>query len=56
VIKRKERSLLSTFFGRTRSFSYVPVRDQNLVIWGRNFQVCFISFWKGFKRKSQVAK
>jgi len=41
------------------SFAYVPVRDQNLVVWGRNWRlicfVFFISFEKGFKVKSQVA-
>ena len=39
VNKEKKRSLLSTFFidseGRV-SFVYVPVRDQNLVVRGRN--------------------
>jgi len=64
MIKRKERSLLSTFFywfGRTRSFAYVPVRDHNLVVRGKNFRlidfVFFISFLKkGFKMKSQNGK
>ena len=41
------------------SFAYVPVRDQNLVVRGRNWRligcVFFISFEKGFKIKSQVA-
>ena len=39
VVKRKERNLLSTFFidlkGRV-PFTYVPVRDHNLVVRGRN--------------------
>jgi len=42
------------------SFAYVPVRDQNLVVRGKNQRlicfVFFISFEKGFKMKSQVAK
>ena len=41
------------------SFAYVPVRDQNLVVRGRNWRliccVFFISFEKGFKMKSQAA-
>jgi len=35
------------------------VRDQNLVVWGKNYRligfVLFISFEKSFKIKSQVA-
>ena len=58
--KKKKPSYLHFFlFRRTGSFAYVPVRDQNLVVRGRNFRLIgfvFISFWKGFKRKSQVAK
>jgi len=42
------------------SFAYVPVRDQNLVVRGRNWRligfVFFISFEKGFKMKSKLAK
>ena len=41
------------------SFAYVPVRDQNLVVRGKNYRlicfVFFISFEKSFKMKSQVA-
>jgi len=62
VVSEKE-TYLSTFFidleGRV-SFAYVPVRDQNLVVRGKNWRliclVFFISFEKGFKMKSQVAK
>jgi len=62
VIKRK-RTFLFIFFidleGRV-SFAYIPVRDQNLVVWGKNYRligfVFFINFEKKFKIKSQVAK
>jgi len=58
-----KKDLSSTFSidlkGRA-SFAYVPVRDQNLVVRGRNWRfvgfVFFITFEKGFKIKSQVAK
>ena len=62
VIKRKKETYFNYifyWFGRTRSFAYVPVRDQNLVVRDRNWRligcVFFISFEKGFKMKSQVA-
>jgi len=63
VVKGKKKTYLSTFFidleGRV-SFAYVPMRDQNLVVRGRNWRlicdVFFISFEKGFKMKSQMAK
>jgi len=47
VIKKKE-TYLSTFFidleGRV-SFAYVPVRDQNLVVRGKNRHlICFVYF------------
>jgi len=62
MIKRKE-TFLFTFFidleGRV-SFSYVHVRDQNLVVWGRNCRlicfVFFICFEKGFKIKKTNGK
>jgi len=41
-------------------FAYVPVRDQNLVVRGKNDRligcVFFIRFGKGFKMNSQVEK
>ena len=65
VVKEKE-TYLSTFFIDLEgwvSFAYVPVRDQNLVVRGKNwrlegFVVCFfISFEKGFKvKESQSGK
>jgi len=61
VNKEKKRSLLSTFFidseGRV-SFVNVPVRDQNLVVRGRNtvwFVLCFLLVLKKIKIKNQVA-
>jgi len=59
VVIGKE-TYLSTFFidleGRV-SFAYVPVRDQNLVVRGKNWRliclVFFISFEKGFKMKEK---
>jgi len=36
------------------SLAYVPARDQNLVVRGRNYRL--IGFEKSFKVKSQVAK
>jgi len=40
------------------SFAYVPVKDQNLVVRGRNWRliclVFFISFEKGFKTKEKA--
>ena len=60
---RRKRSLfiyIYYWFGRTRSFAYVPVRDQKLVVRGKNFVwlvACFLLVLKkGFKEKSQVAK
>jgi len=49
------KGFLFTFFidseGRV-PFAYVPVRDQNLVVRGKNYRlfgfVFFISFWKRF--------
>jgi len=46
--KEKEISILSTFFidseGRV-PFAYVPVRDQNLVVRGKNLcLICFCVF------------
>ena len=60
MIKEK-KTYLSTFFialeGQV-SFAYVPVRDQNLVVRGRNWRlicdVFFISFEKVLRWKSQV--
>jgi len=48
VIKEKKKTYLSTFFidleGRV-SFAYVPVRNQNLVVRGRNRRlICFVFF------------
>jgi len=62
VNKEKKKPIYLHFywFGRTRSFAYVPVRDQNLVVRGKNFRLIgflfFISFEKGFKMKSQSGK
>ena len=59
--KKRKRHIIYIFywFERTGSFAYVPVRDQNLVVRGKNWRsigfVFFISFKKGFKMKSQVA-
>ena len=59
--KERKRSIIYIlyWFGRTSSFSYVPVRDQNLVVRGRNYRsICFIFiliFLKSFKIKRQVA-
>jgi len=56
--QRKNNIFIYIFywFGRTRSFAYVPVRDQNLVIRGRNWRlidfVFFINFEKSLKQKS----
>jgi len=60
VIKEKKKTYLSTFFidleGRV-SFAYVPVRNQNLVVRGRNRRlicfVFFISFEKVLKWKAK---
>ena len=48
MVKKKKETYLSTFFidleGRV-SFAYVPVRDQNLEVRGKNsvwFVVCFL--------------
>jgi len=62
VVKEKKGDLFITFFidleGRV-SFAYLPVRDQNLVVRGKNWRliggVFYISFEKGFKMKSQMA-
>jgi len=59
----KKETYLSTFFidleGRV-SFAYVLVRDQNLVVRGRNRRlicfVFFISFWKKFWKKKPSGK
>jgi len=54
VIKKRKKPIIYIFywFGRTTSFAYVLVRDQNLVVRGRNFVwfvfLFFISFWKRF--------
>ena len=49
VIKKKKRDLfiyIFYWFGRTRSFAYVPVRDQNLVVRGRNCRlICCVFFY-----------
>jgi len=62
MIKKRKKPIIYIFywFGRTRSFAYVPVRDQNLVVRGKNF-VWFVLYFlfvfeKGFKVKRQVAK
>jgi len=51
--KKKKPSYLHFYwFGRTKSFAYVPVRDQNLVVRAKNYClfgfVFFISFEKKF--------
>jgi len=55
VNKEKKKSLVIYIFIDSEGqvpFAYVPVRDQNLVVWGKNFclisLVFFISFWKRF--------
>jgi len=61
VIKRKENwfFIFYDLEGRA-SFAYVPVRDQNLVVRGKNWRligfVFFISFEKGFKMKRPIGK
>jgi len=48
VIKRKERSLLSTFFIDSEGqvpFAYVPVRDQNLVVRDKNWRLIGLVFF-----------
>jgi len=63
VVTEKE-TYLSTFFidlEERVSFAYVPVRDQNLVVQGKNWcLICFCVFLlvlkKKFERKSQAAK
>jgi len=44
--KKRKRHIIYIFywFGRTRSFAYVPVRDQNLVVRGRHF-VWFVLYF-----------
>jgi len=62
VNKEKKKPIYLHFywFERTRSFAYVPVRDQNLVVRSKNYCligcVFFISFEKSFKVKSQSGK
>jgi len=63
VEKKREKKpsyLHFYWFRRIWSFAYVPVRDQNLVVQGKNFRligfVFFINFEKGFKMKSQSGK
>jgi len=59
IKEKKETYFIYIFYclGRTRSFAYVPVRDQNLVVRGRNWRlidfVFFINFWKKFKAKAK---
>jgi len=62
VIKRKKETYFIYIFydleGRV-SFAYVPVRDQNLVVRGRNWRLILyflLVLRKGFKMKSQLAK
>ena len=48
MVKEKE-TYLSTFFSDLEgqvSFAYVPVRDQNLVVRGKNRRlICFVYFY-----------
>ena len=62
MIKRRKTYLSMCFIdleGRV-SFAYVPVRDQNLVVRGRNRRlICFVFFIvlkKDFEMKSRAAK
>jgi len=58
--KKKPSYVHFYWFGRTRSFAYVPVRDQNLVVRGKNYRligfVFLISFWKRFWKKKPSGK
>jgi len=51
----QERDLLIYifyWFGRTGSFAYVPVRDQNLVVRGKNWRlICFCVFLLILKKR-----
>ncbi len=40
-----------SWFGRTRSFAYVPVRDQNLVVRGKNYRLFGFVFFISFEKK-----
>jgi len=53
-VVEEERDLLIYifyWFGRTRSFAYVPMRDQNLVVRGKNWRlICFCVFYWFWKK------